>query len=257
MADLVCIQVAALAGVDLNGPGPGSADAVGVVAGLLITLDHRQRQLRLEVLEGARQQAGLAGARAGDQVECKDALIVQAPAIGRGILVVLAQDIPFDLQHARLTQAGRMRARRTMPVVLIVAVMVIGMMGVGVGVGMVIVPMIVVMRMIGIALDSALALTASADCAHHSTSSSLIRISSPPVTCSWCPPHLGQGSCLAAISTLSAHRMHHAVPGSGRISRRQPSASESRHTRSKLNRIASTSTAASAPISSQTVFTLA
>ena len=71
-----------------------------------------------------------------------------------------------------------MRPRRAVPVVLIIAMMVIGMMA------MEIMLMMVIMRMIGIALDSALALTATADCAHHSTSSSLNLISSPPVTCS-------------------------------------------------------------------------
>jgi hypothetical protein len=41
-----CVQVAALAGVDLDRRRAGGADAVGVVRGLLVAFDHRQRQLR-------------------------------------------------------------------------------------------------------------------------------------------------------------------------------------------------------------------
>ncbi len=43
-------------------------------------------------------------------------------------------------------------------------------------------------------LDGGLALTATAYRTHHSTSNSLIRNSSPPETCSACPPQRGQGS---------------------------------------------------------------
>jgi hypothetical protein len=39
------VQVATLAGVDLDGRRAGGADAVGVVRGLLVALDHGQRQL--------------------------------------------------------------------------------------------------------------------------------------------------------------------------------------------------------------------
>jgi hypothetical protein len=43
-------------------------------------------------------------------------------------------------------------------------------------------------------LDAGILITAAADRTHQATSNSLIRISSPAVTCSWWPPQLGQGS---------------------------------------------------------------
>jgi hypothetical protein len=46
--------------------------------------------------------------------------------------------------------------------------------------GVIVVPVFLI-----VPLDPGLALAASAYAAHHSTSSSLIRISSPPVTCNW------------------------------------------------------------------------
>lgn len=72
-------------------------------------------------------------------------------------------------------------------VVMIMTVVVAGMA--------VVVRMIMVVPMaMGLALHFHLAFAASAYIAHHTTSSSLIRISSPPVTCSWAPPQEGQRS---------------------------------------------------------------
>ena len=52
-------------------------------------------------------------------------------------------------------------------------------------------------------VDEDRGLAASANRAHHCTSMSLIRISSPPCGSSRPPPHRGQGSSLSAISTVS------------------------------------------------------
>lgn len=54
--------------------------------------------------------------------------------------------------------------------------------------------MVVMMAVRVAGLDFCFAFGAAADRAHHSTSSSLTRISSPPVTMSWCPSHSGQGA---------------------------------------------------------------
>ena len=53
--------------------------------------------------------------------------------------------------------------------------------------------MVMAMRLV-LAFDPDLAFAASANSAHQFTSSSLIRNSSPPVTCNWCDPHFGHGS---------------------------------------------------------------
>jgi len=55
MADHVGVEMAALAGVDLHGGHAGSADALGVVGGLLVAFDHRHGQGRLQVVYRACQ----------------------------------------------------------------------------------------------------------------------------------------------------------------------------------------------------------
>jgi hypothetical protein len=77
-------------------------------------------------------------------------------------------------------------------VAMIVVVVVIPMV-----MTMVVRPMVV---MVGVALH--LAVTASADCAHHAISRSLIRISSPDTGMSRPPPQSGQGSRRWSISTV-------------------------------------------------------
>ncbi len=66
------VEVATLAGVDLDGGRTGGADAVGIETGLLVAFDHGHVQDGLsgfERLDGGAQQRGLAGARAGDDIE--------------------------------------------------------------------------------------------------------------------------------------------------------------------------------------------
>lgn len=81
------------------------------------------------------------------------------------------------------------------PVVMPVPVAVV------VGVVMVMVP--IVLMGVGV-LPLKPRRSASAYRAHHSTSISLIRISSPPCGSSFPPPHRGQGSNRSASSTTSA-----------------------------------------------------
>lgn len=87
--------------------------------------------------------------------------------------MVVAVGVPVDLA---------VRADMLVAVVVIVRMVMVMVMA------MVVVMMAV--RMAG--LDFCFAFGAAADRAHHSTSSSLTRISSPPVTMSWCPSHSGQ-----------------------------------------------------------------
>ena len=147
MTDHVGVQVTALAGVDLQSRDAGGADAVGVMAGLLIALDHRQGVLVLEVLDAAGQQAGLAGAGAGDQVQGQDAPGLEPGAIGAGVLVVLAEDVLFDLHHAALAKARGVSVGGTQAVMMVAGVPMevwvliraqIGLVPMGVSMGMVV-----------------------------------------------------------------------------------------------------------------------
>jgi hypothetical protein len=82
VADHVGVEVAALAGVDLDGRRAGGADALGVVAGLLVAFDHRHRALPLSISMVLHQQRGLARAGAGHQVQREDAALGQSLAVG-------------------------------------------------------------------------------------------------------------------------------------------------------------------------------
>jgi len=60
MSHHVGIEMAALAGIDLNRGHAGGTDAVGVETGLLITLDDCDPGLVLEPLDSAGEQRSLA-----------------------------------------------------------------------------------------------------------------------------------------------------------------------------------------------------
>jgi hypothetical protein len=103
------VQVAALAGVDLDGRGAGGADAVGVVRRLLVAFDHRHRQAGgagLQRLQRGAQQGGLARAGAGDEVVGHHAMALEMGPVLRGQAVVLAQHGGLDLDGAGLAHAG-------------------------------------------------------------------------------------------------------------------------------------------------------
>lgn len=112
MADHVAVQVAALAGVDLQGRYAGRADAFGVVGSLLVALDDADRHLVLEQFDGSDQQGGLASAGAGNEIEREDATFVEIASVFGGIGVIFGEDILLDLHHARLAHARHMGTGR-------------------------------------------------------------------------------------------------------------------------------------------------
>ncbi|CDW93714.1 hypothetical protein THICB2_400015 [Thiomonas sp. CB2] len=119
VADHVGVQVAALAGVDLHAAHAGGADAVGVERGFLVAFDYRQIKFAAQGGEGTGKQGGLARSGAGDEVQRQDAALPEKQPVVVSIAVVLAQDVLFDLHHARLAQPRRMRTRRAVAVVVV------------------------------------------------------------------------------------------------------------------------------------------
>ena len=99
--------------------------------------------------------------------------------------VMVAVRVPVDLA---------VRSDMLVAVVMVIMMMVIMIVVVMVMIVMMVVTMVVVMAVPVAGLDFRLAFGATADRAHHSTSNSLTRISSPPVTKSWWPSHSGQGA---------------------------------------------------------------
>lgn len=92
--------------------------------------------------------------------------------------MVVAVGVPVDLA----VRADMLVAVVVMMVVVMVVIVIVRM----------VMAMVVMMAVRMAGLDFCFAFGAAADRAHHSTSSSLTRISSPPVTMSWCPSHSGQ-----------------------------------------------------------------
>ena len=119
VADHVAVEMAALAGVDLQRRDAGCPDAFGVVGGLLVALDDADRHFSLQQFDGPDQQRGLARTGARNEVERQDSPFVETLAVGRGIGVVLGEDVLLDLHHARLAHARRMGVRRAGAVIQI------------------------------------------------------------------------------------------------------------------------------------------
>ncbi len=117
--------------------GAGGADALGVVGGLLVALDHRDGELVLEIGDGPHQQRGLAGAGAGNKIQRQHALLRQRRTVGVGVRVVLAQNVALDLDDALLAHAGDMDAGNPRAVIVGVVVVVRAGMGVLDAVGMI------------------------------------------------------------------------------------------------------------------------
>jgi hypothetical protein len=90
------VEVAPLAGVDLDRGSTRRADAVSVLTGLLIAFDHGNREFGTDHLERAAQQRRLARAGARHEIERENALRGEAVAIGTGVTGILAQDIGFQ-----------------------------------------------------------------------------------------------------------------------------------------------------------------
>lgn len=139
----------------------------------------------------------------------------EARAVFRREAVVLAENVALDLDDAAAGQAGNLltggvcrtidavgRAMIMMVVMMVVMIMVMRVMMIVIIVGMTMMMMTVMVMMTSMIMamivmmvtvvimmmitrfDRGFAVTAPTDSTHHSTSSSLTRISSPPVTCS-------------------------------------------------------------------------
>ena len=139
----------------------------------------------------------------------------EARAVFRREAVVLAENVALDLDDAAAGQAGNLltggvcrtidavgRAMIMMVVMMVVMIIVMRVMMIVIIVGMTMMMMTVMVMMTSMIMamivmmvtvvimmmitrfDRGFAVAAPTDSTHHSTSSSLTRISSPPVTCS-------------------------------------------------------------------------
>lgn len=135
----------------------------------------------------------------------------EARAVFRREAVVLAENVALDLDDGAAGQAGNLLAggvcrtidavgRAMIMMVVMIMIMVMRVMMTIVGMTMMMMTVMVMMTSMIMAMivmmvtvvimmmitrfDRGFAVTAPTDSTHHSTSSSLTRISSPPVTCS-------------------------------------------------------------------------
>ncbi len=226
MADHIGVKMTAFAGIDLQSLDAGGANALGVVGSLLVAFDHRDRNIGLQVVDGAHQQRGLARTWAGDEIQRQHAFLRESRAVLVGIGAVFRQNVALDLDDALLAHAGHMDAGQAravihravfrvnmimvgvtmimrvvmivIVVVIVVMMMVAMIMAMVVAMGVIVV-MLMAMLVIAMLVRMAVGMTmlmfvlfafdcrrsASANRAHHSTSNSFTRISSPPVICTW------------------------------------------------------------------------
>ena len=114
------VEVAALAGVDLDRGRAGGADALGVEGGLLVAFDHRHRQRRVALaqrLDGGAEQGGFARSGAGHQVQRQHPVGRKVLPVVRGDAVVGAQNVVLELDRPRLAQTRHRDPGRTGAVV--------------------------------------------------------------------------------------------------------------------------------------------
>jgi len=85
---------------------------IGIVRGLLVTLDHGDRQAGLERVDSCNQQRGLAGAGTGNEIQRQSSQTAQSCPIFIGIAAVLRQNILLDPHQPHLADAADMDCRR-------------------------------------------------------------------------------------------------------------------------------------------------
>ena len=91
----------------------GCADAFGIVAGLLVALDHGDRQLAPSSSSiVATSSVVLPEPGLETRFSARMPPASKQAAVGGGIGIVLRQDVLLDLHHAGLAETGRMGARR-------------------------------------------------------------------------------------------------------------------------------------------------
>jgi len=188
--DHMSIEVTAFTGVNLNRRDARRSNALRIVRCLLVAFDDDDRMPGLEVSYGSQQELSLAGSRARYEIECEYSGRGEADAILRGITVILRQQVALDLEDAVLAHPRHVHAGEPIAVMqrtFVVSVFMIEVVAM-VGVTMImIVRMDMSMRMKLIAGRAGLdpLVSAAANCAHHSTSRSLRRMSVPAVICNW------------------------------------------------------------------------
>ena len=104
---------------DLHRGHAAGPDALRVVAGLLVSFHHGDRELAPERPDGLDEQGGLARARARHQVEREDSVLREAAPVGGGIGIVSGEDVSLDLDEAFLAEARHGKSRLSGAVVVV------------------------------------------------------------------------------------------------------------------------------------------
>src|SRR5271157_1757179 len=96
--------MAASASIHLHRLHAGGADAFGIIGGLLVALDHGDRQAVLEFRDGTAKQRRLARARAGDKIQRERAGASEPHPVFARVAVVLGEDVALDADDPVLAQ---------------------------------------------------------------------------------------------------------------------------------------------------------
>ncbi|MBA7616503.1 hypothetical protein ES703_23799 [subsurface metagenome] len=124
--------MAAGAGVDLDGFGPGGVDTVSVHRRLLVPLDHRPGQAGGDVLDRPFQQGGFPRSRRAHQVEGENAPALEVAPVTGGHQVVGAQNIFLHLDGFGMGVAAMVVGM--VVVVMVVMVVVVTVLVVSMGI---------------------------------------------------------------------------------------------------------------------------
>src|SRR5580658_4145041 len=87
------------ASVDLDHRRAGRTDTLAVIGRGLIAFDDVERKVAAQVVDGALEQRGLAGAGRADEIERQDFAPGEPGAVARRKGVVLGQHAGFELDH--------------------------------------------------------------------------------------------------------------------------------------------------------------
>ena len=120
------IEMAAGAGIDLDGRRAGRADALAVVRGRLIALQHKERQRVAQIADRAFEQRGLAGAGGADQVQRQDLAAAKPAAVLLRQRIVLGEDARFECYRRAVLMCTAVAVVVPVPMIVIV-VMFMGM----------------------------------------------------------------------------------------------------------------------------------
>lgn len=126
VGNYLCVKMVVFIGVYLNRWCVGSANACGIVYGLLVVFNNCVRNVVFQAYQGFRQQGGFIGIRVGNQVEYQLFAGSKARAVAFSQTVIFVQYVNFDFQYSTLVYVRCVSVRFVMIVMQVVFFSLVG-----------------------------------------------------------------------------------------------------------------------------------